>query len=443
LFAVDPEGTLIYVNPRCAELLGHSADVLIGQRCVFHTPAEGRTPAAAAAAICPPPPVFHGTSLLVPVQGTRPDGTTWQQLAEYWPLPQDAPGTTSVLGCLRNTGLPVAAGFRPTLEANADELHARLRDYRLRLAARGQVERLLGDGPAIQRLRRQIRLASANPGSFYVYGLPGSGRRYVARLLHYATPVPQLGALVPLDASTLQGELLARTLQGLREGGPLAQPGKLGTLLLEELDGLPPASQKDLLEFLETSELPLRIIATARCSPAELANGSRVAAALVEQLSTLVLHVPTLIERRADLPLLAQLFVEEQNALGTKQLAGCSPEALDLLMSYAFPGQVAELVEVLRFAHAQARGPQIGPADLPPRLKLAQEAQRHPRLEPQPIDLEAYLANIEKELLERALRLARGNKSQAASLLGLNRPKLYRRLELLGLAEPGGEDIED
>jgi DNA-binding NtrC family response regulator len=150
--------------------------------------------------------------------------------------------------------------------------------------------------------------------------------------------------------------------------------------------------------------------------------------------------LPPLADRAEDLPLLAQLFLEEANARGAKQLAGLAPETLDVLAAYDWPGQLDELAEFIHQAHDRAEGSQIIPPDLPQRIFLAADAMRYARQPEETIVLEDFLAEIERELIERALARAKGNKTKAAQLLGMTRPRLYRRLVQLGLATEGEEN---
>jgi DNA-binding NtrC family response regulator len=107
------------------------------------------------------------------------------------------------------------------------------------------------------------------------------------------------------------------------------------------------------------------------------------------------------------------------------------------MADYSWPGDLGELEEMIEEAHAQAEGPLIAPHDLPQRLMLASQASARPAKADETIKLEAYLAEIEHELIERALARAKGNKTKAARLLGMTRPRFYRRLVQLGL--DGGE----
>lgn len=163
-----------------------------------------------------------------------------------------------------------------------------------------------------------------------------------------------------------------------------------------------------------------------------LAGNPQVAAAL----ATLVIDLPPLRERWQDLPLLVQWMIEDQNARGDKQVAGMSLEALDRLTDYGWPGDVAELSELIRQLHAQVRGPEIAVRDLPKRILLPADVARYAKREDETIVLEEYLGRIERELIDRALARAKGNKTQAARLLGMNRPRFYRRLVQLGYEPP-------
>jgi DNA-binding NtrC family response regulator len=138
------------------------------------------------------------------------------------------------------------------------------------------------------------------------------------------------------------------------------------------------------------------------------------------------------------LPLLAQCFLEENNARGGKQLGGFSPQALDRLDAYVWPGNGDELAKVVAEAWAHAEGPLVQAADLPPRLALAAEPAGHPRRKDETIVLDEFLEQIQRELIGRAMQRSRGNKAKAARLLGLTRPRLYRRLLQLGMAVDHG-----
>jgi DNA-binding NtrC family response regulator len=219
------------------------------------------------------------------------------------------------------------------------------------------------------------------------------------------------------------------------------RPGEArGTLLLNDADQLPREVQDEMARTLSAKSFPLRVIATSRQALGSLAAQGRYREPLASLLSTIVIELPPLAERRADLPLLAQILLEEVNSRGSKQLAGFSSEALDCLDAYSWPGNCDELAQMVAEAHQRAEGPYVESTDLPERIHLAAYAAAHPARIEESIVLDEFLGRIERELVSRALAQAKGNKTKAAKLLGMTRPRLYRRLVHLGLEEGPGED---
>ncbi len=227
------------------------------------------------------------------------------------------------------------------------------------------------------------------------------------------------------------------TLSALwREAGTTADSSGVATLLLNDVDELPPEVQSELAAALTARHpVPLQVVATAQTPLDTPASEGRFRPDLACALSTIVIRLPPLAQRSGDVPLLAQMFLEELNAAGGRQLRGFTPEALDQLAAYSWPGNINELATVVREAFDKTGGSEIALADLPQRLFLAAAAARQPRRLPQPIVLADVLAGVERQLIQRALRLAKGNKAKAARLLGLTRPRLYRRMVQLGLEQ--------
>jgi DNA-binding NtrC family response regulator len=209
--------------------------------------------------------------------------------------------------------------------------------------------------------------------------------------------------------------------------------------LLRDADQLSAESQAALAGMLETAGFPWRVLATSTEPLLDLPRRGMFREDLAARLSTITIELPALARRRDDLPLLAQAMLEEQNARGGRQVGGFSPEALDRLCLYNWPGNVAELAQVVVESHARASAALVARDDLPERLRLAAEAAARPRRKEEPIQLDEFIAHIERELIRRALARAKGNKAKAARLLGLNRPRLYRRMVQLGLAAEGEE----
>jgi DNA-binding NtrC family response regulator len=273
-----------------------------------------------------------------------------------------------------------------------------------------------------------------------IVGPLGSGRQHVAKTIHYSRPAAVLGPLVPIDCNLLDAEEMQATLTSLLRRQAESASEKPSVALLLDVDRLREGAQQELAGFLELPKIELRTIATARTSLQRLAARRRFHRGLAYGLSTLTIALPSLAARADDIPLLAQFFLEEFNADGNRQLAGFAPQALDELAAYPWPHNVAELADLVRQACERAGGREVQAADLPERIRLASGAVAHAPRDEQPIDLDQFLAGVEKELTERALKLARNNKTRAAELLGVNRARLLRRLVQLGLAPPPAEE---
>jgi DNA-binding NtrC family response regulator len=161
--------------------------------------------------------------------------------------------------------------------------------------------------------------------------------------------------------------------------------------------------------------------------------------ALLSAVSTITIEFPRLSDRLDDLPVLAQYFLEACNHGSDKQVGSFRSDALDLLALYSWPGELEQLREVIAAAHRAATSHEISAADLPTIVHHASGAAKRGRREPERIVLDQLLASIEKEAIVRALAQTGGNKSEAAVLLGMTRPRLYRRLVQLGLVGEGDE----
>jgi DNA-binding NtrC family response regulator len=300
-----------------------------------------------------------------------------------------------------------------------------------------RVDRLIGDNPAIRRARRQVELAANTRAGVLIVGPPGGGRQHVAKTIHYAgnittTDNKTRGSLVPLACSVLDPDLIRSTVAAL-SGPSLGDASQKSTLLLNEADELPAEAQAELAKIISQQSFRPRIIATSRRPLDELVDEGTFRADLASLLGTIVIDLPPLAKRREDIPLLVQMFVEKENAKGEKQIGGLKTDTLDMLDDYDWPGNVDELALVITEAHQAAESTTITATDLPKKIHLAADAAAHPRRPQETIVLDDFLAQIERELLERAMKVAKGNKAKAARMLGLTRPRLYRRLIQLGL----------
>lgn len=428
LYLVAASRRIVFVNDACSQWLGTEAAELVGQECRY-TATDLAGPAAVAAAICPPPDAFAGTHMWAPmILPGQPNAAPRQ--AEFIPISLADETASAVLAIVSVK----ESGEAPETDAStATQLHARLQAFRGRLMIRYHVDRLLGDTPAMRRVRSQVKLAAASAVPVSVVGTAGSGREHVGRAIHYGDGRGTAGPLVPLSCSLLDADLLQATLRTLARARSSTE--RPATLLLEEVDRLAGEAQTELFRALASGVVTARVVSTSQEPLTQLANRETFRRDLAFLLSTLIISLPPLAERMADLPQLVQWYVEQANLASAKQIGGCSADALDRLADYGWPGDLTELESVVTEAHKQAQGPLILPHDLPDRLMLANQATARPARMEETIVLGDYLASIEHELILRALKRAKGNKTKAARLLGMTRPRFYRRLVQLGLAE--------
>jgi DNA-binding NtrC family response regulator len=307
-------------------------------------------------------------------------------------------------------------------------LHARLQVFRRQAAGRYGLDRLVGQSLAIERVRRQVLMAMHAQSRTVIVGPPGSGREHVARTMHYAGDEAGAAPLMPLACQLVDSEMLQSSITAFARRCRSAPSPRMGALLLLDVDQLNAASQAELAGFLTIPGFDLHTLATSRTSLLELAERGDYRHDLALALSTLVVELPSLASRKEDLPLLAQAQVEQQNAAGEKQIGGVNSAALDLLAIYDWPRNVDELAEIIRDAHAAAKGVEITPDDLPEMLRLVADVRNVPRREESPVNLDELLARVEDEMIARALQRAKGNKTKAAELLGITRARLHRKL---------------
>ena len=448
IWVVDGERRIRFVNRACAEWTGQAAEELVGRECRYQTSGEADPAAATADALCPPPAALAGTrtaaEIILPAAAHDPASPAAASQAaapaarrvDFIPLGIGGLGVTAVLAWLPSEEIAARdAEELRRLEGEAERLHAVVAKLHHDQATRFALERLVGDSPAMRRVRSQIAIAAGAAATLSIVGPKGCGRGRIARTVHYqGKPADALPPFVPLDGAVLGAELLQATIRGMTRTARETKR-RAGTLLINDVERLPADAQAELAGFLRLIDLPIRIITSSASPLVGLAEIGEFRADLAAWLSTLVIEVPRLSTRPEDIPPMAQRMLEEVNGRGSKQLGGFAPEALDTLAQYAWPGEADELAEMVAAAHEKSEGPLVAVRDLPRRLFLAADAKRYSREPEESIVLDEYLADIERELLRRAMERSKGNKTRAATLLGVTRPRLYRRLVQLGLEE--------
>ena len=305
----------------------------------------------------------------------------------------------------------------------------------------GELNYIEGHSDASRKLYEYVRLVAPTNMSVLLEGASGTGKEHVARLIHLRSK--RAGKpFVAVDCGALSRELAASEFFGHIKGsftGALSdkkgafESAQGGTLFLDEVGNLSYEVQIQLLRALQERrikpvgglrEIPVDvrlICATNEDLEAAIARGS-FRADLYHRIDEFVLHMPDLAERREDIMLYADFFLDQANRELDKHVVGFDPEAEKLLVACDWPGNLRQLKNAVTRAVLLTTGEYVTPAELPAELSEAV---------PAPIALRDPAG--EEERIRRALAAAGGNKSQAARLLGIDRKTLYNKLHLYGI----------
>jgi transcriptional regulator of aromatic amino acid metabolism len=422
-FAVNARRRLVFLNRACAEVLGVQADEVLGLECKAHGLAEPVDLAAVVARCCPPPEALAGKPCSSPALLLHRGGQQAWRSIQWIPMADGAGSVAVVLGRIG----PAAEDEKPP--RCPESLPAALARLRHELLERFGFDRVIAVCPAMQRALLQARLASQSDVPVLLRGEPGTGKEHFARVIHSQSAAKQR-PLVALDCAGLPAGTLERVLFDETKPGAqyLASPGQLPRDLQARV-------------FEQARRGGVRLLAGTNTDLAAAVADGTFLPELFYHLSTLVIELPPLRQRQADLPLLAQQIIERCNADGERQVTGLTPAARELLVSHPWPGNLDELQEALTAAHRHSRQAEVDASDFPLACRAAAERAELPQaVPPRPLPLDHLLEQAERRLIELALRDARGNISKAAARLAVSRPRLYRRMEQLGLVQVSGGD---
>jgi two-component system response regulator PilR (NtrC family) len=342
-----------------------------------------------------------------------------------------------------------------------DNEHLRALARSARVALPGDVL-LVGRSQALANALDWVRRAAGSKANVLITGESGTGKEVFARALH-ALSDRQNKPMLVVNCGAIPGELLESELFGHEKGAFTGAHAKReglfreahgGTLFLDEIGELPMSLQVKLLRVLQekkvrpvgaSQEVPVdvRIVAATNRDLEGEVKAGRFRQDLFYRLNVLRIALPSLRERKEDIPLLAEHFRARFASEHGRPFLMFSPEALAALVRYPFPGNVRELENAVERAVALAVGTTIELRDLPPEI-AGHEAHIEAKavLPEGGIDLERYLEDLERSLLMQALTRAGGVRTKAASLLGLSFRSFRYRLAKLGLAKDEGDDCK-
>jgi two-component system response regulator PilR (NtrC family) len=322
---------------------------------------------------------------------------------------------------------------------------------------------LIGSGPIIQQLRKQITKLARSQAPVHIHGESGSGKEVVARLIHNTGPRAS-GAFVAVNCGAIPPELMESELFGHVKGSftgatndkiGLFQAASGGTLFLDEVADLPLAMQVKLLRAVqekvvrpvganEEQRTDIRLLSATHKNLATEVEAGRFRNDLYYRINVIDLHVPSLRERIDDLPELAQAIVQRLDSDVGNSNTKLDASAIAALSEYDFPGNVRELENILERALALSDGEVISSDDFQFPTTAEKVSADAPQIGDRNSmtdtadaqgDLEGYLEDVERQILCSALEVSRWNKTATAKALGISFRSLRYRLKKLGLDE--------
>src|SRR3954468_14946718 len=317
-----------------------------------------------------------------------------------------------------------------------------------------RIDGLVGRSRAMRNLFQLLETVAATSSTVLIAGETGTGKELAARAIHH-TSARRTNRFVALNCSAIPETLLEAELfghaRGAFTGAVGARQGRLeqahkGTLFLDEVATMSPALQAKLLRVLQerefervgdahTVKIDVRIIAATHSDLSRMVAEGSFREDLFYRLNVIPVQLPPLRDRREDIPLLVQHFLQKLAAEQTPpRMATLSQEAMRQLMAYPWPGNVRQLENVVERALAFSQGrPQIDVADLGPEVQSVAPAPDGSAewFPDEGLDLERYMEGVELTLIKRSLERTQGNKVRAARLLNLKRTTLIEKLKRL------------
>jgi len=332
---------------------------------------------------------------------------------------------------------------------------------RSQLEERYRFEGILGRSRPMRDLFQLLETVAGTSSTILVTGETGTGKELVARAIHHNS-ARRAHRFVAINCSAIPETLLEAEMfghvRGAYTGAVDSRAGRLeqahrGTLFLDEIGTMSGALQMKLLRVLQEREfervgdshpirVDLRVIAATNSDLAKMVAEGRFREDLYYRLNVIPIQLPPLRDRKEDIPLLVQHFLQRfcRDLAPSRPVMTVSQQAMRRLMAFSWPGNVRQLENALERAVALSGGrAQVEAADLPPEVQEAGAAPRPGEfvLPEDGLDFAAYVDKVERDLIGQALAQSGGNKGHAARLLNLKRTTLVEKLKRLDRAQPG------
>jgi len=308
---------------------------------------------------------------------------------------------------------------------------------------------IVSKNEGMKKILSSLPSFAESQATILIQGPSGSGKELLARAIHFLS-LRKSGPYVVVNCAALPDTLLESELFGYVKGAftdaKKDKPGRFalaerGTLFLDEIGDISPALQVKLLRFLQEKEYePLGAVRTVKADVRVIAATNKNLAKRVEEggfredlyycLNVVKIELPPLGQRREDIPLLVEHFLERFSLKMNKRIGSIAPEVMDLFLHYSFPGNIRELENALEHAFVLCQGPQIKLEHLPE--ELVEKAKERKFFEtPANTPLEA----AERQALRRVLENVGGNRQKAAKTLGISYVTLWRKMKKLSVLD--------
>lgn len=304
---------------------------------------------------------------------------------------------------------------------------------------------ILGKSPVMERLFELIDSVAPSDAPVLIHGQSGTGKELVARAVHEAGARKE-GPFVKVNCAALNESLLESELfghvKGAYTGADKDRIGRFeaahgGTIFLDEVGDIPLSTQVKLLRVLQEKEIErvgdhkpisvdVRIVSATNRNLDELVARGDFREDLFFRINVFPLYCPSLAERREDIPLIVQNYIDRNSEKGGKKILGLTAAAMRLLLSHPWPGNVRELINAIEYAFVLCPAGNIDVAHMPPKLSgNGEDAVCFFAPEPE--------VSAEKTQLLQVLRRAAGNQSEAARMLGVSRVTIWKRIKKYGI----------
>ncbi|HEX9264713.1 MAG TPA: sigma-54 dependent transcriptional regulator [Candidatus Binatia bacterium] len=324
-------------------------------------------------------------------------------------------------------------------------LEQELKRLRTEVQARNRFQNIIGQSAAIQRIFETVAQVSDVPANILIEGESGTGKELIARAIH-SNSSRASGPFVAVNCAAIPETLLESELFGYVRGAftdarkdrsGLFREADGGIIFLDEISAMSTTLQSKLLRVLEDKEVrPLganqsekvdaRVLSASNRNLDELVRTGKFRQDLYYRLNVIRIELPALRQRRDDVPLLVQHFIEKFADGARRKVEGIEADALAALKSYDWPGNIRELEHTIERAVLLGKESRIGLEDLPPNIIANGQSSI---VLAQSLSRQLTLRDLEREYVAKVLEATNGNKTEAARILGVDRTTLYRKLE--------------